>query len=428
MTTGRRAPYLALLTANTVSLAGTGMTLLAVPWFVLDTTGQAALAGLVGGALALPQALGAVFGGPLVDRMSPRRASVVSDVVSAAVFAAIPMLHLLGLLAVETLLVLVFAGGMAGTLGATARRALIPDVAGAAGLALERANASIQTWQRLAALVGAGLGGVLITQLSAPGVLVVDAASFLLSAALIMVAVAGGERHRGRERYLAELGEGLRWLLAHRALRMVVLLAMGINLLDGPMSVVLLPLYASQDPHGPVALGLLVGAFGVASLAGSALYGAWYRRLPTHPLLYVTFAAIGLSRVILALVPPLPVAMAAVAISGFLSAPFNPVAMTLMQREVPVRLRGRVFGVVIGLAVATLPLGAVLGGALTAWLGFVQVLVIIAGVSFALAGLAALAPSLRLAVRDTRPEDVLRDDSAGVGDNTDRTGSDRAAG
>jgi MFS family permease len=396
--------YRALLAANTVSTAGSAMTLLAVPWFVLDTTGNAALAGIAGAALALPQAAGAVFGGPLVDRMGARRASVRSDVVSAAVFGAVPVLHTLGVLSVWPLLVLVFAGGMAQTLGATARRALVPDVAAAAGLALERANAGVQTWQRLAALAGAALGGLLIAALGAPRVLIVDAASFLVSAALVRAAIARADRRRGHDRYLTELGAGLRWLLANRALLVVVLLAMGINLLDGPVSSVLLPLYASQDPHGPVALGLLAGAWGCAVLAGSVLYGAHYRRLPAYPLLYTTFLAIGVSRLVLATVPSLPVAMAAMAVSGLLSAPFNPIAMTLMQREVPAELRGRVFGVVIGLATATLPLGAVAGGVLTAWLGFTPVLVLIAGLSFALAAVAAGAPSLRGVARRSYSE------------------------
>src|SRR5919204_76672 len=93
-----RRPVYALLTAEGISQVGNMMTIVAGPWFVLQTTGSAAKTGLVGAALALGL-LAPVLGGPLVDRVGFRRGTVVADVLSAATVASIPALHLAGSLA-----------------------------------------------------------------------------------------------------------------------------------------------------------------------------------------------------------------------------------------------------------------------------------------------------------------------------------------
>src|SRR5687768_9947970 len=103
---GDRRPVYAVLTAEGISQVGNMMTIVAGPWFVLQTTGSAAKTGLVGAALALGL-LAPVLGGPLVDRVGFRRGTVLADVVSAATVASIPALRLAGLLEFWHILVLV---------------------------------------------------------------------------------------------------------------------------------------------------------------------------------------------------------------------------------------------------------------------------------------------------------------------------------
>ena len=88
-----RVPLFALLLANAVSLTGNTLTFVAVPWFVLQTTGSAARTGLAGGAAFLAAVLAGLFGGPIVDRLGFRRTSVLADLASCASVAAIPLLH-----------------------------------------------------------------------------------------------------------------------------------------------------------------------------------------------------------------------------------------------------------------------------------------------------------------------------------------------
>src|SRR5687767_236571 len=140
----RRGPAAALLVANAVSQAGNQMAALAIPWFVIETTGSAARAGLVGFFTFLPTVLAALFGGAIVDRLGARRMSVLADLLSGLTVAAIPALHLADRLTFPALLVLVFLGGLLDVPGATAREALYPDLIALGGLRPERANGLYQ--------------------------------------------------------------------------------------------------------------------------------------------------------------------------------------------------------------------------------------------------------------------------------------------
>ena len=102
-----RTPIFALLGANAVSQVGNMMIMVAIPWFILETTGSAARTGLAAAAIGVGAVLAAVLGGPLVDQLGFKRASVLADLASGATVAAIPLLYLAGLLPFWQFLVLV---------------------------------------------------------------------------------------------------------------------------------------------------------------------------------------------------------------------------------------------------------------------------------------------------------------------------------
>jgi MFS family permease len=161
----RRAPFYALLAANAVSMNGNALAQLAIPWFVLETTGSAARAGLAAACGLLPSIPAAFFGGVLVDRLGHKRASVGADLASALAVALIPALHARGLLTFGLLLALVFLGALLDAPGATARASLLPDLAGLARLRLERANAVHEVIESGAQATGPLLGGLAIAWL-----------------------------------------------------------------------------------------------------------------------------------------------------------------------------------------------------------------------------------------------------------------------
>src|SRR5690606_41955441 len=100
--------------------------MVALPWFVLETTGSAVQAGLAGMATALPAFLAGIFGGPLVDQLGGRRMSVSADLFSAASILAIPVLYTTIGLEFWQLFALVLLGALLDIPGYTARRTLLP--------------------------------------------------------------------------------------------------------------------------------------------------------------------------------------------------------------------------------------------------------------------------------------------------------------
>src|SRR3954452_18747259 len=125
----RRTPLFVLVAADALLLAGSVVATLAIPWFVLVTTGSAARTGIAAFVAVLPLALSALFGAAIVDRVGPRRASVAADFLAGACIAAIPLLHTLGLLEYWTLLLLAFLAGAFEGPGRAARLALLPELA-----------------------------------------------------------------------------------------------------------------------------------------------------------------------------------------------------------------------------------------------------------------------------------------------------------
>jgi len=364
-----RRPLIVLLAANALSIAGNVFTTLAVPWFVLQTTGSAALTGVASAASALPLVISAAFAGPLVDRIGPRRASVLSDLASGLIVMTIPALFLTAGLAYGVLLVLLFVRWLLTTPGDTARRAMVPGLAARGGVAVERAAAAYDGVRRGATLVSAPLAGVLIAWLGPAPLLFADGATFLASAILISSGVPrvrdddGGEAASG---YLDRLSEGLAFLWRDRLLRSAVAIILITNMLDIGLDQVLLPAHARQVEHDPRAFGLLVSAIFAGALAGTAAYGWAGARLPRRPTFAVSLLIGGAVRpLVLAAGVPFGAAIAIIALSGVACGPVNPLLNVVEFERIPVRLRARVLGVIAAGQYAGMPLGGLLAGLLT---------------------------------------------------------------
>ena len=135
------ASLLSFFSANLISYTGNRLTLLAIPWFVLETTGSVAKTGITAFFTALPSIISSFLSGPIVDRLGYKRSSVISDLVSGISVALIPLFsHTIGL-AFWHLLVLTFLGGLLKAPGETARSSLLPDLGRDAKIRMERVNA-----------------------------------------------------------------------------------------------------------------------------------------------------------------------------------------------------------------------------------------------------------------------------------------------
>ncbi|HLY29638.1 MAG TPA: MFS transporter [Ktedonobacterales bacterium] len=406
----RRLPLYALYSANAISRVGDVLTLLALPWFTLQTTGSLTKTGLVGFCATVAVAVTAFFGGALVDRAGFKRVSVVSDLASAICSALIPLLYYTVGLQFWQLLTLVFLAGLGTTPGSTARSALVPDLAELAGARLERVSAATDGVSRVAGFIGAPLAGLLIVLIGASNLLWIDAATFAVSAALIgllvpVIAIKPapvsnrtevGQPASKARRYLADLNGGVGFLLRDGMLFSMTVTVLVTNLLDAGFGAVLGPGYIRLVYGNAVLWGAMIAGFGGAAFLGTVVFGAIGHRLPRQLTLGIGFTLAGGTRYLALALIHSPIALVVInIIAGFFIAPVNPLFDTVSYERIPATLRARVFGVITAGATVGMPLGALISGYLGAWLGLRTTLLLLGTIYVAMTASLLVNPTLR---------------------------------
>jgi MFS family permease len=366
---GRRSIY-ALLAANGISTLGTRMSFLAIPWFVLSVTGSAAATGLVVFAEMAPYVLVQGLGGPLVDRLGAWRVAIVSELVAGIAMAGIPLLHAENVLGLPLLAAAVGVAGAVRGAGDTGNRVLVPALAEGAAMPFERASGLFDGISRLASMLGIPLAGVLILLVSAPGVIVVDAATFAISGALIALAVPRSAEpaphpDESEAGYLRRLAQGFAYLRGDRLLTGVAIMVLVTNLLDAAQASVFMPVWGQEVLGSPVGVGIVGGLFGLGAVSGNATLTWLAPRLPRRAVYAWGFLLAGAPRyVALALFSTVPPVAAIAFVAGFGAGSINPILGAVEYERVPRHLQARVLGVVGALAWAGIPFGGLLGGAL----------------------------------------------------------------
>ena len=374
MTQKNSFPIISLLTANAISLVGNVLSAIAIPWFVLQTTGSATQTGITGFFNVLPVVLAGFFGGTLVDRLGYKRTSIIADIASGVTTALIPLLYFTIGLEFWQLMVLVFLGALLDAPGSTARNALVPELAEMAQMPLERATSLLHIIERSARLVGAPLGGLLIALIGTENVLWLDAASFFVSAAIIAVTIqihqpVHQEEQATSGKYFDELHEGLRFIFHDKLLLAIVIMIMATNFLDAVFGGVVQPVFVKQVYGEALDLGLLIAANGGGAVIGALLFSAIGLRLPRHSVFVFGFVLTSLKFFLYATYPPLWVALLFVLISSMGAGPLNPIIGAVEYERVPKNMRGRVGGAVSAGAWSAMPLGMLIGGVMTEQFG-----------------------------------------------------------
>ncbi|WP_394550919.1 MFS transporter [Agromyces sp. MMS24-JH15] len=379
----RRTPLVAALAAALCSLGGNAISLVALPIIALQLTGSPLAAGVAGVFATVPLVIGGALGGVLVDRFGYRRSSIVADLASGLAVLAVPLLHAVGGLSFPALLALAFVGGLLDPPGDTAKTSLTPDLARLAGVSITRAAGAQSAVQRTAMMLGAGLAGTVIGLAGPMAALVVDAGAFAIAAVLVAVFVprrllaAPAAEAAVASAGAASVPEdaapgasstggfvaGLRFVARSPLLRAIVLLVTLTNAIDAAGMTVLKPLYATEVLGNPALLGFMVGCFAAGALIGSAVFGVVGHRWSGRAMFAACFVLAGTPPYLaMALGAPAPVLLPVLLASGLAAGALNPMISTAMYGLVPDGMRARVFGVTTAGVVATMPLGAFLGG------------------------------------------------------------------
>lgn len=399
--TSRRTPLYGYLLASAISLAGTRVSMIAIPWLVLTTTGSASKTGLVAFAELLPLVVVQALSGPVIDRLGARRIAITCDVLSMVVVGLIPLLHLADALTFPALLVLVALGGALRGPAEGAKDAFIPALTAHAGVPLERTTGLASAIERTASFAGAAIAGALVAFIGAANALVVDALSFGVCAAVFawstaaMRAQAVDDRPAGTS-YGQELREGWTFLRKDPVLLSMSGMVAVTNLLDIAFASVLLPVWIKENGHSVGVLGAYFATWAAASAVG-ALVAAWAAtRLPRFHVYLWSFVITGIPRfLLLALGVPWWLVIASCLVGGFASGFLNPILGAVMFERIPEAFVGRVTTISGAMCWSLMPFGALLGGFMSDGFG-VTVALLALGAAYLVATMAPLAiPSFR---------------------------------
>ncbi|GAB2631492.1 MFS transporter [Kribbella swartbergensis] len=370
-----RRGLVVLFAADVLSAVGSRVSMVAIPWLVLVTTGSAARMGLVAAVEMVPYIVASIMGGPVIDRLGARRSSIIANLASAVAVAAIAATNELGF---AVLLLLVAVAGALRGVADRAKELLVRPMAEAAEVPLIRVTSLHEAFSRGATLLGAPLAGLLIYWTDAASVLWIDAGTFvvcgLLVAAFVHPPHAAVEARR--DKYFRSLAVGFAFVRHDSLLATMLITTFTINVFASASTAVFIPLWVAEELGSPAGLGLTLGAFSAGALLGSISFAVLATKVPRY-LTFAIGAVIGGSPrlLVLGLSDHLVLVMVVTFLSGIGIAAINPVFGAVLYEHVPKNLQARVIGLVAASSFAGLPLGALLAGELVSGFGLIPALI-----------------------------------------------------
>lgn len=362
----RQRPIVALVSAEVISSLGSQMTFLALPWFVLSTTGSATRMGVVLAVELLPIAILGIPSGAVIARYGARRTMIVSDLIRAPLLASIPLLHEMGLLSFPLLLAVVAGIGVFLAPYFASQRLILPELVGDDEHVVAQANAVVEGANRATSLLGPAAAGLLIAVFSAPVVLYVDAATFLCSFALLSLFVPArpplpqSEDGRG-------VFAGISFLFHDPLLRVLGVTALVANGL-GQMLGAGLTVLAYEEYASSKVAGAFFAAFGLGAVLGSVAAVRIVGRHDPLRLGATAFVALTLPIFALSLDLPVPAVMTALAMSSFFGPLVNAPLIGVITMRTPEAIRAKVMTAVLTTAMLAGPAAMVVAGPLLqAW-------------------------------------------------------------
>jgi MFS family permease len=376
----------AILVAETVSLSGSAMTFVALPWFVLATTGSTARMGWVLAAELLPVGIFGIPSGALIARLGAKRTMNISDAARAPLMAAIPILHWTGHLSFPALLAFTFLVGCFLAPYYSSSRLILPEVLGEDEQLVAQGGAFVQAANQLTQLGGPIVGGLLIAWIGAPQVLLIDAATYAFSFVVIFGFVRAGRRVAPDESSRG-LFAGLRYVLHDKLLGPTLLVASVLNFVAQGLVATLPVLVFRRYGADAKIVGFLFAAFGGGALAGSLLAAGLVRKVPLLRLCSVAIVAMALPLWLLAVQMPWPLVVVVLAAFGFCAPLVNAPILAVLTVRTPEALRPKVMTAVMTISSIIGPLGFLAAGFGLQYVSLTLVFLVVAG-GFTLGALA----------------------------------------
>ncbi|MCM1297344.1 MAG: MFS transporter [Muribaculaceae bacterium] len=361
-------PYLLLWSTQTLSALGSGMTGYALVLWLYLRTGSALQTALLSVCTYAPYVLMSVFAGALSDRWSKKRTMLVCDLLAAASTVAVLALIVTDAMRPWHLYLLNALNGLMNTVQQPAAevaatllvpRELYQKTSGLRSFS-QSLNSILTPVLATALFAFAGIGWVIAADLITFG------AAFLTLWLLIDIPENGAEE-RSRETLLASAGEGLGWLRRNPLILTLILFLAAINLVASTYDAVL-PAMVLSKTGSEGALGMVNACAGLATLAGSVLVTLLPApRNRVRVICLTLLLSMSTENFILAFGRTVPVWCVG-AVLGWLAIPLmNANLDVIFRTSIPLEMQGRVYACRNTLQFFTIPVGLLLGGALTDW-------------------------------------------------------------
>lgn len=365
-------PFGALALARTVSLTGDALSLVALMLHTAATTGEAiAVAVLLLVGDFAPSLLSPVAGA-VGDRFDLRRVMIGCELAQGGLILVIA----LTMPPLPVLLVLVAARAVAGQVFLPASRAAVPALVPDSDL--PAANSLLGLGANGGEVLGPLIAAVLVGVVGVPGVLLVDAATFLLSAVLLLAVPALPPGAAPTETLLGSARDGVRFLWSHRTVRVIALGFCAVVACNGVDDVALVFLATDTFGAGGSAVALLLAAVGIGLLVGYAVLTFAARRVSMVVLLLAGFAVSSAGNLLTGLAWAVAAAFTVQSVRGLGIAAMDVATNTLLPRLVPAAVLGRVFGNLYG-AVGVAAALSYVGGSVLLDLTSAPVTLVVAG-------------------------------------------------
>jgi MFS family permease len=367
---------------------GDRLAALAFPWLVYTSTGSALGTGAVFALYTLPYVLCGAVAGVAVDRLDKRRLMVAVDLIRAALVVAVPLVATRSLAVV---FVLSFAIATAGVFFEPAKLAMLPEIVTPGRLL--RANSLFSTSENLTEVLGWAFAGLLLASVSTSAAFQLDAVTFAISAAALLLmryrAPARAAAERTAHAFWRELREGFRYLADDRGLRanttMIIVCVAGL----GAMYPLTFFFAVNVLVGGTRAFGALEAVYGAGLLVGSLALTALATRVRKGPVMIGGLLVMGACLALVSATESVWVAAVPYVICGVANAMVLITVDTYLQQVVPAGMRGRVLGTRFTLTQGTYALSILVGGALAGVVD-VRILFVVAGAIVVVSALVGL--------------------------------------
>ena len=394
--------YRLFFSGQSLSLIGTWVQRIAIPWLVYRLTGSAFLLGFVGFAGQIPTFILAPFAGVLTDRLNRYHIMIVSQILSMIQALTLALLYFTNTIEVWNVLLLSVIQGCINAFDTPARQSFViemvedkNDIGNAVAL-----NSSMFNGARL---VGPSIAGILIASLGEGACFLINGISYIFVViSLLLMKVKPQEKKKVKDtNIIKEFKEGFTYTFGFPPIRSIIILLTLISLMGMPFSV-LMPIFAKDIFHGGSHIfGFLMGASGVGALIGAAYLASRKSVVGLEKLIPLAAVVFGLGLVSFSLSSSFPLSIILMIITGVGMMMQTACSNTILQTISDNDKRGRVMSFYTMAFMGTAPIGSLLAGSMASMIGAPATL-LIGGIACVIGAL-VFAQKLSLFIKLVRP-------------------------